>query len=639
MKRLCKALVIVLFAMTGTLALMLVNVDLAQSLSLQALTHDAFSALSGREIWAALLCIGLIVLYQGCVFKPFVWLRGDRLKLIVLSLLFAAAASLGAAYRADDGSMAAFPNQFHLLFLSLKAFGFFSLFLLSMKWLLLHLPKIAPISLPSVPSHRQAVHREFWIAWAILMLLWIPAFLAHFPGSLSADAGRVLQQYTGEIAWTSDHPPTYTLLLGSLVTLGAHIGGDAFGLFLYTAVQTLFLSFAMAYSISALHQEGVPSPVRHCLLALYAFLPMAMDNAVNIIKDIPYAAAFLLFCVLTTRALLHTEESRRSLRWWLGYGFLSLSILLLRHNGILVVFPTALVLFVRYLKLSTHRQRWLQTLLFLPVVLAMLFNSVLVPRFAYQPESTPDTLGITIQQTARILKNSPQDATATDLSVINRILQADILGASYSPKSSDPVRKLFRYFDDHTTADVVAYLGIWAKLCTIHPLTAFHAAWSLNGGFLDPFDTTNIAVGKMLDATSPKYPHAFNFVLPEGITALQERLLNLEAIYRSLPFVSWLQSVGWFIWLGFITWYLISRTSKKALRWTLLPLFMTLFACLLSAGFVSGSRYALPIVYTSPWLLCALLPTITAENVPFLQESTQSATQPRSVDPSTQSLL
>lgn len=630
MKRLCKALVIVLLTMASTLALMLVNVDLAQSTSLPGLARDALATLSGKEVFAALLCLALAALYTGSVFKPLIWRRGDRLKLIVLALLFAAAASLSAAYRADDGSMAAFPTHHHMLFLAVKVFGFFTLFLFGMKWLLLRLPAFAASYQPAALPDRHAVRHELWVAWAILILVWLPAFLARYPGSLTADAGRVLQQYTGEIMWTSDHPPAYTLLLGSIVTLGAGIGGDTFGLFLYTALQALFLSFAMAYSISALHREGAPPLVRRCLLALYALLPMAMDNAENIIKDIPYAAAFLLYCVLTTRALLHTQETRHSVSWWLGYGFLSLFLLLIRHNGMLVVLPMAIVLFVRYLNTYTNSQKWLCVFLFLPVVFAMLFSTVIVPRFAYQPESTPDTLGITIQQTSRILKNSPQDATAADLSTISRILQADILGASYSPKSSDPVRKLFLYFNGHTTADVAAYLGVWARLGAVHPLTAFHAAWSLNGGFLDPFDTTNVTVGKMLDATSSKYPHAFNFTSPDGISALQERLLNLETAYRSLPFVSWLQSVGLFVWIAFITWFLISRIREKRLGWTLLPLFMTLFACLMSAGFVSGGRYALPIVYAAPWMLCVLLPSIAGDSLQCVNGQSQSVTsEPR----------
>ena len=490
MKQLGRALVIAALALIGTLALLTVNVDLSASANATDLLRGAFASLSGKEALGALVFAALVALYARTLFTPLQWRRGDWFWLAALGLLFAAAASLGAAYRADDGSLAGFPARAHLLYVSFKALGFFTLFLLSMKALLQSLPKLA-LRLPVEPApSARAVRRVFWIAWALLLVAWLPSFLARYPGALSADAGRVLQQYTGEIMWTSDHPPAYTLLLGSLVTLGARIAGDAFGLFLYTALQALFLAGAMAFSLAELRREGVPRYLRYGLTVLYALLPMAMGSAAHVIKDIPYAAAFLIYCVLVARAMLHTPQAMSSVRWWLGYGFSALFLLLIRHNGMLIVLPMAVVLLVCFLHASHQSRRLLTALLPVPVVLALLFNTLVVPQLAYQPESTPDVLGVAFQQTARILKNSPQDATPADLATLDRILEANTLGMAYTPKGSDPVRKLYRYFDNHTAQDVLSAMGVWARLSCEHPLTAFHAAWSLNGGYLDPFDTT-----------------------------------------------------------------------------------------------------------------------------------------------------
>ena len=133
------------------------------------------------------------------------------------------------------------------------------------------------------------------------------------------------------------------------------------------------------------------------------------------------------------------------------------------------------VLAVFLLRALQGRCKTLAGLLTVPLIAAVLFNALLVPALAYQPESTADVLGVSFQQTSRILKNSPQDATAADLAALDRVLDANKLGPSYQAKNSDPVRKLYRYFNGHTGADVLGAVRVWARLSASHPLTAFHA--------------------------------------------------------------------------------------------------------------------------------------------------------------------
>ena len=94
-----------------------------------------------------------------------------------------------------------------------------------MKALLVSLPKAASRwDVPSAASPT-AVRRAFLSAWIILVLVWLPSLIARWPGVVTDDAARALQQFTGQIMPTSDHPQAYTLLLGAIVWLGAQIGG------------------------------------------------------------------------------------------------------------------------------------------------------------------------------------------------------------------------------------------------------------------------------------------------------------------------------------------------------------------------------------------------------------------------------
>ena len=615
MKKFLMTLTVPLLALLGTLALLWVNTDVATSTCFLFFVRDVLATLAGKEALAALLVIALAALYARTVNQPFAWRRFDRLKLGLLSAFFALVATLGAAYRGEDAQLAYFLTGYHVLFLAAKFAGFFSLFYLCMKALLLRLPQLAQRFTPAAVPARKAQLRAFWLTWAIIACTWIPSVVARFPGAVAADVGRALQQYYGEVMLTSDHPLGYTYLVGSVIKLGSMLGSDNFGVFLCTLLQWLSLSGVMAYSTRLLQREGFPPVVRHGLTALYALLPLSMFNAAAIIKDIPYATAFLAYTLCCAHALLHPAEAAKAWRWWTGYVFLSLLVLLLRHNGVMAVVPATAVLLVRFARSTAigHRARY--GLLVLPLAVLLLFNTLVVPRVAYPVESAADTLGVAIQQTARILRDSPEAASASDMAVIDKVLVANQLGSAYNPKVSDAVRKLYRYHDAHTAGDVARFAGVWAKLAAREPLTAFHAFWSLSGGFVDPFDTASRFWATMVDPQSSQYPVHLTIEHPPAMQSLQNRLVSLESSYMALPLVSQLNSVGLYAWALFVGWFLVSRTRERRLAWLLVLPMMTLLACLLSSGFVSGTRYALPIVYVAPYLLCLFLRPALAESL------------------------
>ncbi len=593
-----------LLALAGTLALLLVNTDLSTADCFLFFVRDVLNATAGHEAVAAVFSLLLFALYARFTFAPCAWRRGDRLKLCLLAAFFALTSSLGAVYRADDGVLAEFLSPYHLLLLAGKASGFFALFFTGMKAVLLSLPKaVKRVAFRPAPS-RAAVRRSFWIAALCIGCAWAPSFVANFPGSVTADGGRALQQYFGEIAATADHPLAFTGLAGALVRFGAWVGGPLFGVFFYTLLQWLFLLGVMAWTVSELKREGFPTAFCATVGALFALQPASMQTGTAVIKDIPYSAAFVGYTLLYARAFLHTEEAWRSRRWWAGITVFSLMVLLLRHNGVLAVAPATAVLVFLFLR-RLRRRGWARYgLLAAPLAALLLFNGLVVPKAAIPVESAPDVLGVSIQQTARILKTDPESVAGNDLAAVDRVLEADGLADAYVPRQSDSVRKLYRYFNGHTQADVRAFAATTLRLALARPLTAFHAFASLNGGYLDLFDATYSNGNSQIPQTSPKYPANLHFTLPAALTDLQTRLFSFEEAYRSLPLISQLKSVGLFTWAMLAAWFLVARTRERGLAWLLVPSLATLLACLLSAGFSIGTRYAYPMIFTLPYLLC-----------------------------------
>lgn len=613
MKAICLRTGEILLALAGTLALLLVNRTLSTADCFLFYVRDVLATLAGQEALGAVLFVLLACLYWRYARAPVAWHRLDRLKLSLLAALFALTSAIWADCHADDGVLAGFLSPYHLLLLAGKGAGFFPLFYIGMKALLASLPALARGVVFTQGAQPAQVRRCFRRTALCLACAWAPSLLAHFPGTVTADGGRVLQQYFGEIMATADHPLGYTFLAGSLVRLGMLLGGSLTGIALYTLAQWLCLLGVMAWSVAWLKREGFPPVMLGAVVAVYALHPAIQQTGTAIIKDVPYAAAFVAFVTLTAQALLHPPEAWRSRAWWAGYALVSLLVLLLRHNGMLAVAPTAAVLAVRFLRARPGKRRCRYGLLAAPLLAAVLFNSLLVPTLAIPVETTPDLLGVAIQQTARILKNDPASVSAGDMAAIDRVLEADRLAEAYAPHQSDSVRKLYRYFNGHTGADVLAFGGVTARLILTHPLTAAQAFFSLNGGFLCVFDTTYTNCNQPIMDTSPKYPSALHYQLPEGLMLWQSRLLSLEALYRTLPPLSQLLSVGLSTWCAAILWFLAGRTRHKRLTWLLTPLCMTLLACLLSAGSAISARYMFPIIFSLPYVACILLRPVLQE--------------------------
>lgn len=98
----------------------------------------------------------------------------------------------------------------------------------------------------------------FFFYWGALLLLWMPTFLASYPGIYAYDTGYQLNEYMyGGLS--SHHPVIHTWLLG--ITMRAGVGlfhSSQAGAFLYTVLQLILFSAMLAGGVYYLRKEGGP---------------------------------------------------------------------------------------------------------------------------------------------------------------------------------------------------------------------------------------------------------------------------------------------------------------------------------------------------------------------------------------------
>ena len=589
-----RPLMCLLLAALSALSLTLIDVDVQVADCTLFFVRDTLLSAQGGALTAALLWGLLVAFYRKWLFAPHAWKRFEKAKTVLLAGFFACVLSLSAAYKQGDAALENFTAYTHLMLLLAKACGYLPLLYTALKLLLKWLSR--PMRLTASVDPR----RVFWLSFAAMLLCWGVSWLARYPGAITSDASRVLQHYYGEAVTTADHPYAYTLLLGLFTQVGLWLHQGNLGVALFCCFQMAFLAAMLALTLRDMARAGWRPGVLIGVGCLYCFVPLYSIYASAIIKDSLYSAVFVGYMLVLWRAFDNPRSAAQRPGWWAGLIASSALLLLLRHNGKMLVWPMSVVLAVLlFRRAGIGRRVWKLLLIAVPVVVVGLFNALIVPLKALSVDSTPDVLGVLIQQTGRILRDHGEDVSESELASIDRLLHLDQL--EYEPSLSDSLRKEYRYFEDITLEDKLSFAGTALSLGLRHPLTAFHSFWLLNGGYLDPLSDGTTYYARMTPASSDKYCRTLGAEQPAWSVALGERILEVETIWRSLPPIRLLCSIGVYVWGLLLLFFLLGRMDRRAWRWLLLPMLMTLVASLLSPGYAACTRYAFPIVYALPY--------------------------------------
>ena len=603
MKKTLRLFCCLVLAVLTALAVTLANVDTQVSTCTLFYVRDTLQSAQGGALTAALVWALCAALYAKQLFTPRRWKRGERAKTVLLSLFFSLVLTLSAAYRQGDEALQNFLAYTHLMLLAVKLCGWLPLIFTALKLLLNRMDQPGAFKWRPMENRR----RLFWLCFCAMLLCWLPGWLARYPGAVYADASRTLQHYYGEVLTTADHPYGYTIFLGFFTQLGLWLGSADLGVALFCWVQMTLLAYLLSLTLCDMARVGWPRGVRIAVLCLYCLLPLFSLYAPAVIKDSFYSTAFVGYMLVIWHAFEAPEQAVRRRSWWAGLLVFSLMLLLFRHNGKMVVWPMTGVLIVLFWNPAAPKRRaWHSALLAAPAAAALLFNAVIVPAHALAVDSTPDMLGVLMQQTARIVRDHGEDVSESERADLDRLMRYDELAANYQPTLSDRVRVQYRYFEEHSLSDRLACVQTMLRLGARHPLTAFHSFCALSGGYLDPLVDGTGYVVNMTYASSDKYCQTLSLEHPAWAVWLNERLTAAEAIWRELPPVKQLLPIGVYTWGLLLLFFLLGRRKERRLRWALLPLLMTLLAALLSPAYYSCTRYAFPLVFTLPYMAAML---------------------------------
>lgn len=364
--------------------------------------------------------------------------------------------------------------------------------------------KVAEAAEAGTPAEA-AGGRKRWVwpvSLGLLLLCWLPCYLAYYPGICAYDA--TIQ--TGQIvsgSYNDHHPIAHTLLIAGAMRLGESGFGDSnTGIAMLVFLQMVLLAVAFAGGVTLLYRRGVSGKWLIGLQAFGMFYPFHMYMSVSLIKDVWFSLFFLV------QMLALCEMIRRKRTKPDGYDVLffvaSIGMQLFRNNGRYAMLVLAAVLFAAVIFGKTDRKLWMKMLgnCALALVVGSLCLTGLFRVTGAEQGDRREMLSMPIQQLARCMlfhggvgELEQDDGTMDEASkaLINDFL-LDEGYRFYRPEISDPVK-------NHTNTYVVRYrsaefVRTYLRLLGMYPGDLVNAAYAVNAGYFYLDDVTHAVVNQ-----------------------------------------------------------------------------------------------------------------------------------------------
>ena len=441
-------------------------------------------------------------------------------------------------------------------------------------------------------------------AGGLILLAWTPWMAMLWPANIAADTvAQLVWMRTGQ-AWdpsthqtltgyalSDQHPWLDSLIYGAFDQLGLWMGSEAWGLWMLAATQTVLCALALGLVINYL--AGVlrlPRGFCTVALAFMAFVPMYGRLMMSVVKDSTVMPVFLVLMVLVVEYVRRVRGGLK-LGPWLVIGIVMLAVLCgqMRKISVEIIAGTFVVLAL----VLASRHLTSLALAAAPLAIGMIISAIAMPALHIAPGGKQEMIAIPLQQTSAIILDHGSSISEGDQAVIDRIITCPTGELSayltwpvedhMEIGSADAIKD--RCFNrEATSGDVLAFVGVWAKLAVQHPDTAIAAVPWLR----DPF-----VMGPVYDE---------GWYVRWGWEEMGSNMIMPEyASTWTYAEVSEPQKVGQFVYGLWEKIPGVSLLLKENLYTVWVPLFVIALCCCL--------RRARNLVYGVPWLLtiCSLM--------------------------------
>lgn len=448
----------------------------------------------------------------------------------------------------------------------------------------------------------------FFLSFGIILLCWIPVFLAYYPAIMSYDFHRQSQDaWRGWIWFTTHHPLIHTALIRWFLLLGDAIGSFQVAMALFSIMQMLVLSSVYAYSCTMITRLTGKKWPMWVATAWFALLPFHPVMALSMTKDTLFTGFMVLFVVLMLEYRMATTQKKRILLY-IALIIIGVLALMFRNNA-----AYAFLAFALFYILFTKKQR-LQILL---LCVAVLLGSHIVKETMQKSMEARDgnsieMYSIPLQQMCRTGANHFGYLTEDDHFSLNYYVPEEYwLG--YMPHIADSLKSSVA-LSTHITwqNDVPSFIKTWVRLGVKYPNDYLDAFLAMTQGYWFIDDMSHAEVLGFGEDTNLGFLYTFNAsksdvfegveshsYLP-GLLKIYQKIVNGNS-YQYWPVLRLLFKPAFYTWIFLLCIMSVSYLKEK--NKVILYLFPFMYLMTLLLGPVVNFRYVYPVISTIPFFI------------------------------------
>lgn len=538
--------------------------------------------------------VALVILYRHYFFLQAQGTFPQSKLFLALSALYGLLMLIGMSFQSFQSLVFLFQDKFQMLYTTVLWLGFILFFYVVSMFLVTWITHPRETSSPQsnrLTSFLLDKHPVL-IPFCVLLLCWLPYWIACFPGSPAWDMNFQWGNYYGILAMSNHHPIAATLLYGAVLDLGRSVFSDLGALVLCAAFQYLLMAAGFTYGLCKLRQWNVSQPIRLLCLLYFALNPQIAIWSQHIIKDCAYMGVFFIFSVAYLDLIFkinHHQPTGKALLVVMVWGLLTG---LMRNNGIYIVL-LSLLLAVTVCQLRKQKAIVALSAVLTAVTITLVTNG-LINLYGAHSGSVAEALSIPFQQTARYVRKYGNEVTQEERDAIDGVLDYGTLAEAYDPELSDPVKGTYK----NDASKLLAYFLTWGKMLLKHPGVYFEATLNNSYGYLCPNAASYLVETEGTDMPVKILNGADQIFSPQARNACR----NIVYTLRQTPGIGMLWSIGTYTWVLLFLIVLALYLKRYALIPACIPALLNLLVCIASP--VNGLvRYALPHMLITPVIL------------------------------------
>lgn len=486
----------------------------------------------------------------------------------------------------------------------------------------------------SVAGKRYPVWQAGLFYGIVIILCWLPVFLAYYPSVFAYDAEGQLYQVIAR-DYSTHHPLLHTLFLGAFFRLGGALGSYSVGMAVHSAVQMLLMAGAFAFVLSYLYQKGVARWQRFLMLAFYALFPTNSVLAISTTKDVLFSALVLLYTI-GLYTIICDKKMQMNAQEAGAFVVLSVILLLFRNNAVYALIVSIPFVYAGCRKWQDTREAGRKiggAKGYLLLTVAALFFFVVCGmglRMATHAHSgSPrEMLSVPLQQMARTRVRKcdnnvrREEQMAPELKEeLEKYISSEWVFAAYDPHLADPVKNRAIIHDDPA-----GLIKTWIRLGMKYPEVYLDAFLDNSLGYWYLEDRSHAEIygkgtesgfgylstdNRIMPAGCEIIPHSY---LP-GFRRLMEKIVSDNA-YQRIPVLRIIFAPAFYWWM--LCMYIAVALYRKKYIMILPVVFLVAYYFTLLLSPTVLIRYMYPFVVTVPAICCCQnhdLPKNDSENI------------------------